>query len=189
MSDAGPHFAIFPGDAMNSSNSVRFAGPAELERLQHIELSAGRWFAEIGMEEIARDEPFSLSELSEYRDDDRLFVFADDENVPVAYLLVDVVDGCAHIEQVSVHADHAGKKIGRVLIDRVDGWARQRGLGAVTLTTFRDVPWNAPYYQRCGFRILDAGEITPQLRVVRREEARHGLDRWPRVCMRKDLGG
>jgi hypothetical protein len=59
----------------------------------------------------------------------------------------------------------------------------------VTLTTFRDVPWNAPYYQRCGFRILDDGEITPQLQVVRREEARRGLDRWPRVCMRKDLGG
>jgi len=49
------------------------------------------------------------------------------------------------------------------------------------------VPWNAPYYARCGFRILGDAEVTPGLRAIRRREAEMGVDRWPRVCMRRDL--
>jgi hypothetical protein len=57
----------------------------------------------------------------------------------------------------------------------------------LTLTTFAEVPWNAPYYLRCGFRRLGVRELTPGLRAIREREAAHGLDRWPRVCMRRDL--
>jgi hypothetical protein len=49
------------------------------------------------------------------------------------------------------------------------------------------VPLNAPYYARCGFRVLDEAELTPGLRAIRHREAELGLDRWPRVCMRRDL--
>ncbi|HEX3960074.1 MAG TPA: GNAT family N-acetyltransferase, partial [Trebonia sp.] len=61
------------------------------------------------------------------------------------------------------------------------------GLAALTLTTFASVPWNAPYYRRCGFRVLDDEELTSGLRAIRHDEAELGLDRWPRVCMRRDL--
>ena len=49
------------------------------------------------------------------------------------------------------------------------------------------MPWNAPYYERCGFRTLPADNLTPGLLRIRREEADHGLDDWPRVCMRRLL--
>lgn len=65
--------------------------------------------------------------------------------------------------------------------------ADSEGAPALTLTTFTDVPWNAPYYARCGFRRLDDGELTPGLREISEREAAHGLDRWPRVCMRRAL--
>ena len=58
---------------------------------------------------------------------------------------------------------------------------------AVTLTTFRDVPWNAPYYERLGFRSLSETELTPELAEVRAREAEPGLDPETRVCMRLDL--
>ena len=51
------------------------------------------------------------------------------------------------------------------------------------MTTFADVPWNAPYYVRCGFRVLEDGEVTAGLRAIRQHEASFGMDRWPRVCM------
>jgi GNAT superfamily N-acetyltransferase len=105
----------------------------------------------------------------------------------VAYLLADIVDGNAHIEQVSVHPRHSRKGLGKALIEQAVVWARRRGLGAVTLTTFADVPWNAPYYQRLGFRRLQEAELTPGLRAIRAREAAIGLDRWPRCCMRRDL--
>jgi hypothetical protein len=57
----------------------------------------------------------------------------------------------------------------------------------LTLTTFTHVPWNAPYYERLGFRPLPEAELTPGLVAIRQNEAAHGLDRWPRLSMRRDL--
>jgi hypothetical protein len=57
------------------------------------------------------------------------------------------------------------------------------------LPDLEHVPWNAPYYARLGFRILDDAEVTPGLRAIRQREAEIGLDRWPRVCMRRDVPG
>ena len=62
-----------------------------------------------------------------------------------------------------------------------------QGFESVTLTTYVDVPWNGPYYERCGFRWLRDAEITPGLRALREEEARRGLDVRPRGCMRRIL--
>ena len=75
----------------------------------------------------------------------------------------------------------------RGLIEHVARWAEANGLDAITLTTFTDVVWNGPYYERCGFRLLAESELTPGLRAIRAEEAAHGLDRWPRACMRREL--
>ncbi|BFV60853.1 hypothetical protein KCMC57_up59570 [Kitasatospora sp. CMC57] len=49
---------------------------------------------------------------------------------------------------------------------------------ALTLTTFAEVPWNAPYYVRCGFEVIEGDEVGPGLRAIRAREAAHGLDRW-----------
>jgi hypothetical protein len=55
------------------------------------------------------------------------------------------------------------------------------------LTTFAEVPWNAPYYLRCGFEIVPESLLTPGLHEIRRAEAAQGLVVWPRVCMSRAL--
>jgi GNAT superfamily N-acetyltransferase len=105
----------------------------------------------------------------------------------VGYLLLDAVDGAAHIEQVSIHPGHARQGLGRALIGRAAVWARAGGLTALTLTTYVGVPWNGPYYERLGFRYLAREEETPGLRAVREHERAAGLDAWPRAAMRRDL--
>ncbi len=67
--------------------------------------------------------------------------------------------------------------------------ARARGIATVTLCTFRDIPWNAPFYQRLGFRILDEDELTPGLAARVREEELGGLARELRAAMRLELPG
>jgi ribosomal protein S18 acetylase RimI-like enzyme len=138
------------------------------------------------MPEIADDEPLPLDALARYQQAGRAWIAAGPAGRPVGYLIADLVDGNLHVEQVSVHPSHAGQGIGRSLLDHAAARAAAAGLPALTLTTFTHVPWNAPYYQRCGFRCLGDAELTPGLRAIRRLEARHGLDRWPRVCMRRD---
>ena len=165
---------------------IRPLGPEELTAAQEIERAAGRVFAEVGMPEIAADEPLPAAELDRYRRAGLAWAAAD-EGEPVGYLLAEPVDGALHVEQVSVHPRAARRGVGRALLEHAGTHAAVAGLVALTLTTFEDVPWNAPYYRRCGFRVLEEREWTPGLRAIREREAAHGLDRWPRVCMRREL--
>jgi GNAT superfamily N-acetyltransferase len=166
---------------------VRPAREDDLPLLRDIERAAGRAFAALGMDLVAEDEPPSTATLREYARAGRAWVLAGDDDHPVAYLLADEVDGCAHLEQVSVHPDAAGNGYGRELVRHLVAWAGERGLPAVTLTTYTDVPWNGPYYRRLGFQPVEPDRLTPGLREIRRHEAAHGLDRWPRSVLRLEV--
>ncbi|AZM59231.1 MULTISPECIES: GNAT family N-acetyltransferase [unclassified Streptomyces] len=168
---------------------IRPAAPGDLPVLQDIERAAGTPFRAIGMPDIADDEPPALDVLERYRRAGRCWVAAGagDAERPVAYLIAEPVDGALHVEQISVHPDAARRGVGRALLAYAADRARAEGLTALTLTTFADVPWNAPYYTRLGFRALTEPELTPGLRRIRAEESAHGLDRWPRVCMRAEV--
>ncbi|RKN47293.1 GNAT family N-acetyltransferase [Streptomyces hoynatensis] len=139
------------------------------------------------MTEIAEDEPPTLAELAVHQRAGLAWVAADDRDRPVAYLVAAPVDGGLHIEQVSVHPSRARRGLGRSLIEHLAGHAAAGGYAALTLTTFADVPWNAPYYARCGFTALAEEELTPGLRAIVRRERAAGLGRWPRVCMRRSM--
>lgn len=165
---------------------MREAVEADIPDLREIERDAGEPFARLGMTEIAEDEPPSPETLQSYVRAGRAWVI-DDIDRPVAYLVADIVDGNAHIDQVSVRPEQRGRRLGKQLIDHLVGWARERGLPAVTLTTFTEVPWNGPYYARLGFRTVPPEEQTPGLRAVCAAEAAHGLQRWPRTCMRAEV--
>jgi len=173
---------------------IRPAGPGDLGRLQEIERAAGEAFRGLGMDRVAEDEPPGIDVLEGYRRAGRLWVAVgvlDDgagADTADAYLMAEPVDGALHVEQVSVHPRAARRGVGRELLAYAAERAREEGLAGLTLTTFAEVPWNAPYYARLGFRTLADGELTEGLREIRAHEARTGLDRWPRVCMRRPTG-
>lgn len=167
---------------------IRRARLDDVERIRGIEIEAGTRFREVGMPAIADAEPMPAEQLAAYADAGRGWVAVDADDVPVGYLVVDLVDGCAHVEQVAVTPDHQGRGVGRALLDEVERWAAEHALSALTLTTFSDVPWNAPLYEHLGFRRLDEHELTPGLVEKRHEEAAMGLEPSIRVCMRRDLG-
>ena len=100
------------------------------------------------MPEIAEDDPGTVEDVA------AAWVAVDEHDRPVAYLTSSTVDGCAHIDQVTVAPTHARRGLGAALIDHL---AAVSGAPALTLTTFRDVPWNAPYYERLGFRVFEPG--------------------------------
>lgn len=165
--------------------SVRLLRQSDLAALQEIERRAGEAFRGIGMAAIADDDPPSLDELSVYQRAGHGWVVTDDQDCPIGYLLVEVVDGAAHIEQVSIDPDYGRRRLGVLLVDAAEEWARRQGMKWMTLTTYAEVPWNAPYYERLGFQALQPDELTEGLATVRRREAQRGLDTWPRVAMRR----
>jgi predicted N-acetyltransferase YhbS len=159
---------------------LRVARPEDASTLREIERRAGERFRRVN--DIADHEPPSAKTLVGYADAGRCWVAFDDDDKPIGYVLVDDVDGNAHIEQVSVEPEHQGMGVGRSLIDQVRTWAKGTGRPAVTLTTFADV--HAPLYAHLGFSVVQDDEIGPDLRTLRRQEAERGLDDlMPRVCM------
>ena len=157
----------------------------ELEALVAIERQAGALFKTVGMPEIAYDDPGTVPELEPFRADGHAWVAVDADDRPVAYLISDVVDGCAHVEQVSVAPAHAHRGLGAALIDHLAAVAAAESRTALTLTTFRDVPWNAPYYERLGFRVVVPGDQGPELAALVAEEAERIPGDAPRVAMRR----
>jgi GNAT superfamily N-acetyltransferase len=166
---------------------IRDARAAEVPRLREIDWDAGQVFRDIGMPEAAEFDPRTLAELADSQRAGLLWVAAVEGDEPASFLMGVELDGCLHVEQLSTAPAAARRGLGRALLDHAADWARTGGLPALTLTTFADVPWNGPYYERCGFRVLRDDEITPGLREIRAHEIALGLDRWPRVCMRRDV--
>jgi GNAT superfamily N-acetyltransferase len=165
--------------------SVRQARPEDVGRLQAIQLAAGNAFRDVGMPSVADSPPLPTESLTGYRRAGRAWVAADEYDEPVGFVVADVVDDRAHIEQVSVHPAHAGRRIGAMLLDHVADWATGHHLTGLTLITFRGVPWNAPYYERLGFRELAETEVSPELAA---RKAAEGGNLSARVCMLRELG-
>lgn len=173
---------------MPDDHVIRPAVTSDFARLQAIEVAAGGMFRLLGMDLVADDDPFTVADLRGYADAGHAWVaVAPSGGQADGYLVLDIVDGAAHVEQVTVHPDAARRGVGRALVEHVARWAAEAGFTAMTLTTFLDVPWNGPYYERLGFRHLAPDDEGPGLRRVRDHERVHGLDAWPRGSMRRDL--
>jgi GNAT superfamily N-acetyltransferase len=93
----------------------------------------------------------------------------------------------AHLNELDVHPAYGKRGLGTALVEAVCEWARVSNYRAITLTTLRYIPWNAPWYQRLGFRILEDDELTAPLCELLHDEIRRGLPADQRVAMRREL--
>lgn len=162
---------------------IRRAGPADAELLPGVESSAGALFATVpGYEWIARSEGHSEKAFRGYITGGNAWVAADNQDQPVGFVLVSGLGTGLHIDELSVSAAHQQQGLGRQLIERVQSVAMARGCAAVTLTTFRDVAWNRPYYERLGFEVCDVSRA-PALEAIMLKEAEYGLQFCDRCAM------
>lgn len=97
----------------------------------------------------------------------------DVDGVLVAFLAACVEGSRLHIDELDVRQDQQGQGLGRRLLAEAEAWARARGLQRLSLTTFRAIPWNAPFYARVGFREWTDPPATLAQRL--RQEAARGL--------------
>jgi GNAT superfamily N-acetyltransferase len=167
--------------------AVRMARRRDLRQVRAIERKAQRSFLDSSHPEAADLDPLPLDRLRWQLESEWLFVAVDDADRPVAFVACSLIDGDVFVEEVDVLPDYAGRRIGAQLLETVDIVARSRGIQRVVLTTFADVPWNAPYYLRLGFRPLALEEWGPELVERIEEEKDSGLDWQARVCLVRDV--
>ncbi|GAA1825050.1 GNAT family N-acetyltransferase [Actinomadura chokoriensis] len=156
---------------------VRPARPEDLPGLADIENSGDPMFAGIGI--VFPPGPTVIEQLIGKPAE---IVVAGDP--PVGFAAVEEVDEAAHLEQISVRGDLTGRGIGARLLAEVMARAAAAGSPGVSLLTFRDVPWNGPWYARHGFAELPEERWGPGIRSSWAAEIEAGLHALgPRVVM------
>lgn len=89
-----------------------------------------------------------------------------------------------HVWELAVRREWQGQGTGRQLIETAIEYARVNHLRCVTLTTFRQVPWNEPFYRRLGFEVIDMKSVEPRLALILQDEIQQGLPGDLRCAMR-----
>ena len=164
---------------------IALAGGDDLPHLADVERRACQLFLEVpGIGDL----PLYLTPARDFESawrQGRLWVARLAEGgAPVGFALVERVGEEWHLEEMDVLPEHGRRGLGRALLAAACAWVVAQGQRTLTLTTFRDVPWNAPFYERCGFRRLAEHELTAALRAQIADEASHGLPPETRVAMR-----
>jgi GNAT superfamily N-acetyltransferase len=130
-------------EAVGADSSIRAVRPDELALLPALEAAADTMFAPFDQGSFpgpATPEDFAAA---------LVVLVAGDP--PVGLCRIDAIGTGAHLEQLSVHPDHGRRGIGRALLRAGVEWARARGYRELTLVTYREVPWNGPFYASEGF--------------------------------------
>jgi ribosomal protein S18 acetylase RimI-like enzyme len=151
---------------------------ADLTRLVEVSQAADRMFAEAGLV-LPLDDP-----TDELRAAEHVLV----AGAPiVGFAVLTSVDGNAHLASLGVHPDHGRLGTGSRLLAAACELAGSLGRSAITLTTFVDLPWNAPFYAARGFAVLPPTAWGPGMRDVWAAEHEAGIAVAPRTAMIRHL--
>ena len=167
--------------------SIELAGSEHLSAIPAIELAASAMFPEADLPVEIRYLVTENELLNEAQSEARLWVALTDDRTPVGFAMADVVDDGAHLDEMDVMPDFGRQGIGTRLMHTLIDWARLGDYPALTLITFRHIPWNAPFYERMGFEAMATTELGEELANLLQEEGEAGIDVHKRVCMKLDL--
>lgn len=148
--------------------------------LPGIEQSAAQVFRSIeGLEWLADTVTLSVERHQQLIALSMCWVVVDAQEAPQGFLCAERLGDALHIHEVSVAQAAQGQGWGRKLVEAAMDHARSNGLDSVTLTTFKHVPWNAPFYRRLGFEPTTDSRLAEILAA----EYAHGFERDSRCAM------
>lgn len=166
---------------------VRLARPEEAAECQAIEIAGATMFAPHLPPDAPLAEPYSIPHFAQAADDGRLLVIEDGAGMLRGFALLIEDDEAVHIAEIDVLPDCQGRGLGARLLDGVSVWGAARGLRRITLTTFRHVPFNQPYYERRGFAEIALGEGGPALQAEAAFQATLGYGPESRSAMAREI--
>ena len=163
---------------------IRIGEPDDISALADIERETAPMFAP-GVLPPALALPLPEAELKIAMQAGLLWIAEIDSSGPAGFMLLERHGMSLHIREIEVRPRFGRLGIGTLLLEQaglVAAWLRLRFL---TLTTFRNVAWNAPFYAKRGFVRADDLYRFPHLQHALLYEAHAGLR--DRVAMVRSL--
>ncbi len=171
-----------------------------MKAVKEIELKAASRFKGTGLIDELLDHHFEQELLKELIGDGQVWVAeqiaierqgqAIGKTVPnstVGFAIATVLGPLAYLEEVDVLPNHGRQGLGRRLVETVADWARAKGFPHLTLSTFVDIAWNAPFYSTIGFEKLPQNRWEKELEEISMLEQKLGLPVEQRTFMRLQL--
>lgn len=175
--------------AIMNEIEIGLAAENEVAAIPEIERRASLLFAPEDLPPAIAARTTSRDDYARAQHEGRLIVARDPGGAVVGFAHLEILDGRAHLEELDVDPAFGRRGIGGRLVAAACGWARERRFDSISLTTFREIPWNAPFYTRLGFVVLSPESLTDALRALRESERGVGLDVERRVIMLRRLVG
>ena len=172
---------------MSGEYAIRPATAADIDAMRAAEQRAGEVFRAVGYDFCAEGRNRDVEEHERVIAAGVTYVAEASLSGIAGFAMFEPMDGEVHLVEIDVVPEHQKKRLARRLIALGEKWARAKGFDAVTLTTYRDVPWNAPFYRRLGFVDLEPGPGRNGLLETIAMEAAWGFAFRPRIAMRKKL--
>ena len=163
--------------------AVRLATLGDCEALPAIEHAAAEMFRPLDLIDFENGPDVAPLDYLEAQCRARLLWVATMSDAPVGFVVADVREGDFYVAELDVHPDHGRKGLGAALMKLASDEAFARGFRRVTLNTFRDVPWNAPFYARLGFTEIAEADWRPWMDALARQMEQSGMDLKTRVYM------
>ncbi|MGF6190163.1 N-acetyltransferase family protein [Serratia sp. 2723] len=158
------------------SLKLRLAQRQDIAQLVAVERSAAQLFRQQPeLQFIAEGEVMSPQQHVGFIAQQREWVMASPTEQIAGFIAVQPFPHSWHIAELSVAADWQRQGVGKRLIEEIAGLALCQGMQRLTLTTFLQVAWNAPYYQRLGFRIIPVARLDAYLQHLLAQEMGQGL--------------
>ena len=167
--------------------SIRRARFADIPFLGPVERSAAELFRSANLEFLVDGSTVDPKLLAAMIDAQHLWVACDYMDHPIGFSGGEHIDGNFHLVEISVAQDFQGKGVGRSLMERMEIDVRREGFKSMTLTTFRSLAWNGPWYSRLGFDEVNPLEMGRTYMGILEDERQHGFDMSARCVMRKIL--
>lgn len=164
---------------------IRPASVGDVAMLQAVELDAARVYDVDQVTRFCVDLPPRDEREHALARESGLALVGEVDGLPVGFILSVPKDGHAHLVELAVARAHQGRGLGTRLISAFEAWAAAEGIEEATLTTFRDVAWNAPFYERLRYQAFEPEDNRPELLELIAAEKRAGFHQAPRVAMHK----
>lgn len=167
---------------------IRNSTYLDIEQLINIEKSATQAFSSIPDLKWLVDAPVLSAEIhQEFIANIYAYSIVDIENQVVGFLYAKRQDNDFYILEFDVRSDLQGQGIGRQLIEFAIQIAQDQQFLSVTLTTFIDIAWNRPFYEKLGFVILAQSEQPAYLKQALENEVKCGFKAETRCAMQLKL--
>lgn len=168
---------------MRGQWSLRLARPADAEAMPAIERAAAEMFThDPGLERFDPDDTWEVADLQRLIRKGHCLVAHVGEEM-AGFLVAEPFRRELHIWEMNVHPRFQQRGIGAGLVRAAQIDARNTGFKALTLTTFRDLAWNGPFYARLGFEEVTALDAHLRLAGELANEVDDGLPADRRCAM------